>query len=472
SFVSFSSVNDDSAIIDPFVTGDVGSDHSAADAPETREQESLVGLLNTEADNSCIEDWEEESTGKQLSKASRSSEYRHHGVGKLGERSETLEEPNTIEDDFQLSGYHEDNGEMCTELRETSSGKCEVNLMHRTQRIPVPESALGPISVNETNQESNVRQTGKSNKLAQRVGARMSGSTEFSQTDISPRDNNSDHTSTESAVNLIKIGHCDGNRVSEEDNENRNDSLIFVSANHKDTSPDLFSPAMDYTPFRNRGRNAGLSRTEISPWKEEAHSRITSTKDSVILKKRSRDRGKRGRGSDDSDENHLHESDPKKHSMGGHVGFSRNNIEIPDKRESAIIIANDFDDAMARQESVRAAQISQGYNVIPGEPLLKLPIQGSVSSGVSERTVGAKRSSVHSFVVTESDVGRERKLLDPISLKVSKAPVKRFSKESQRPRQGSASSGKSGRTSIPNLRGSPIIARKSAKETAQAAFRG
>ncbi|CAG7830570.1 unnamed protein product, partial [Allacma fusca] len=62
SFVSFSSVNDDSAIIDPFVTGDVGSDHSAADAPETREQESLVGLLNTEADKSRIEDWDEEST--------------------------------------------------------------------------------------------------------------------------------------------------------------------------------------------------------------------------------------------------------------------------------------------------------------------------------------------------------------------------------------------------------------------------
>ncbi|CAG7714085.1 unnamed protein product, partial [Allacma fusca] len=102
------------------------------------------------------------------------------------------------------------------------------------------------------------------------------------------------------------------------------------------------------------------------------HSRITSTKDSVILKKKSRDRGKRGRGSDDSDENHLHEPDPKKHYMGGHVGFSRNNIEIPDKGESAISIANDFDDAMARQESVRAAEISQGYNVIPGEPLLKL----------------------------------------------------------------------------------------------------
>ncbi|CAG7730984.1 unnamed protein product, partial [Allacma fusca] len=38
--------------------------------------------------------------------------------------------------------------------------------------------------------------------------------------------------------------------------------------------------------------------------------------------------------------------------------------------------------------------------------------------------------------------------------------------------QGSASSAKSGGTSIPNLRGSPILARKSAKETAQAAFRG
>ncbi|CAG7832446.1 unnamed protein product [Allacma fusca] len=73
---------------------------------------------------------------------------------------------------------------------------------------------------------------------------------------------------------------------------------------------------MDYTPFRKRERNAVLSRTETSPWKEQAHSRITSTKDSVILKKKSRDRGKRGRGSDDSDENHLHESDPKKNSMG------------------------------------------------------------------------------------------------------------------------------------------------------------
>ncbi|CAG7729013.1 unnamed protein product [Allacma fusca] len=158
--------------------------------------------------------------------------------------------------------------------------------------------------------------------------------------------------------------------------------------------------------------------------------------------------------------------------MEGYVGFNLNNIEISDSGECAISRANDFNDAMQKRELLQAAQISQGYNVISGESLLKLLIRGSVSSGVSVRTLGTKRSSVHSFVVTESDVGRERKLLDSISLKVSKAPGMKISKESQRPGQGSASSVKSGRTSIPNLRGSPIIARKSAKETAQAALRG
>ncbi|CAG7729014.1 unnamed protein product [Allacma fusca] len=204
SFVTFSSVNGDIAIIDPFVTGDIGSDYSAADAPETHEQESLVSLLNTVIENSRIENC-----------------------------------------------YHEGNGEICTEIRETSSGKCEVHVVHRTQRIPVPESAVGPISLNEKNRKSNVINTGKSDKPAQIVGASMSGSTGFSQSSISIKDNN-DHTT-----------------------------------NHKDTSPNLFFPAMDYTPFRNRERNAELSQREKSPWIEDVHSKITSAEDSVILKKKS-----------------------------------------------------------------------------------------------------------------------------------------------------------------------------------------
>ncbi|CAG7724203.1 unnamed protein product [Allacma fusca] len=145
--------------------------------------------------------------------------------------------------------------------------------------------------------------------------------------------------------------------------------------------------------------------------------------------------------------------------------------EIPEQQPE-ISIANEFDDALTRHESVRAAQISQGYNVIPGEPLLKLPIQGSVCSKVPGGTIGNKRSSVHSYVVTESDVGRERNLMDPIRLKVFKAPGTSFSKDSQRSGQGSAAPFRAGRTSIPNLRGSPIIARKSAKEIAQSAFGG